>query len=48
MQGYLIFKEGDGLLAYRATEEEAKEFKAFMEITDPDTEAVFTIKSLIS
>lgn len=42
MLGYFIFKEGDGLVAHRTTEEEAEEFAAFCRITEPDSE--FTVK----
>lgn len=44
MLGFFVFKEGDGVLAYRATAEEAEEFAEFCRITEPDGE--FTIKRI--
>lgn len=40
--GYLIYKEGEGLMAFRRTEQEAKEYSTFCEEVDPNS--VFTIK----
>lgn len=44
---FMIIKEGDGVVGVRATAEEAEEFKSFLEITDPDPEAEFTIKGVV-
>ena len=41
--GYLVYKEGDGLIAYRRTEEEANKHAEFL--LDVDPEAEFTIKT---
>lgn len=44
MLGFFIFKEGDGVLAYRATVEEAEEYAEFLRVTEPDSE--FTVKRI--
>lgn len=40
--GYLIYREGDGLMGFRRTETEAKEFAVSCEDIDPDS--IFVIK----
>lgn len=46
MLGYLIVKENDGVVGVRETVEEATEYVKFLLITDPDLEAIFTIKGI--
>ena len=48
MLGYLIVKEGDGVVGVRPTAEDAAEYVEFLLVTDPDPEASFSIKKITS